>query len=118
MKKRTTIIIAITLALCLCACESNISITINNPDVAEGFDADSDELLNSVVKRAKDIRNKQMGYPGNEDVRLRGFYEWYLKNDMDNTLLNNAGDPNEHSSDHAALDVEHEVIKFFAPFYI
>ena len=117
MKKMATIITAIILALCLCACESNISVTINDPDAAEGFDADSDELLNSVVKRAKDIRNKQMGYPGNEDVRLRGFYEWYLKNDMDSALLNNAGDPNEHSSDHAALDVEHEVIKFFAPFY-
>ena len=117
MKKKATIITAIVLALCMCACGSNISVTINTPDSSDGFDADSDELLNAVAERANDIRDEQIGYPVNEDVRLKGFYEWYLKNDIDKAMLNNAGDPNDYSSNHGALDVENEVIRFFAPFY-
>ncbi len=105
MKKTTTIITVIILALCMSACGSNITITINSPNSSEGYDADSDELLNAVVERAKDIRNDQIGYPVNEDIRLKGFYEWYLKNDIDKAMLNNAGDPNDYSSNHGALDV-------------
>ena len=82
------------------------------------YDAGSDELLNGVVERAQRIHSDQIGYPVNEDVRLDGFYEWYLANGIDHAMLNNAGDPNdESSSNHGALEIERAVIRFFAPLY-
>lgn len=39
-------------------------------------------------------------------------------NGLDHVMLNNAGDPNEEPEmNHGALEVEHEVIQFFAPLY-
>ena len=81
------------------------------------FDPDTDELLKKAAEHAKEIHEGQIGYPANEDVRLRDFYEWYLNNDIDKAMLNNAGDPNNISANSGVLEVEAEVIRFFAPLY-
>ena len=107
MKKWIAALLLIAFTVCPCLAET-----------AEAYDADADELLNGVVARAQNIHNDQIGYPVNEDVRLDGFYKWYTENGIDHAMLNNAGDPNdESSSNHGALEIEREVIRFFAPFY-
>ncbi|MDO4537994.1 MAG: aminotransferase class V-fold PLP-dependent enzyme [Coriobacteriales bacterium] len=85
---------------------------------SSSFDATSDELLNDVAARGQDLHDYQLGYPVNEDLQLQEFYDWYRASGLDKVMLNNAGDPNDSSStDHGALAVEGEVIKFFAPLY-
>ncbi len=107
MKKWIVLMLLFAFTVCPCLAET-----------AETYDADTDELLNGVVARAQKIHNNQIGYPMNEDVRLDGFYEWYLNNGIQHAALNNVGDPNEESSmNHGALEIEREVIRFFAPFY-
>lgn len=107
MKKWIAALLLFAFTVCPCLAET-----------AEAYDADADELLNGVVARAQNIHNDQIGYPVNEDVRLDGFYEWYTENGIDHAMLNNAGDPNDEStSNHGALEIEREVIRFFAPYY-
>ena len=81
------------------------------------YDPNTDELLDAVIERARHIHDDQLGYPVNEDVRLDGFYEWYLENGIDHAMLNNAGDPNDYTANHGVLEIEAEVIRFFAPLY-
>lgn len=107
MRKWIAALLLLAFAVCPCLAEAT-----------EPYDADADDLLNGVIARAQEIHDDQLGYPVNEDVRLDGFYEWYLNNGIDHAMLNNAGDPNdESSSNHGALEIEREVIRFFAPFY-
>jgi histidine decarboxylase len=59
-----------------------------------------------------------LGYPGNNDIRLQKFYEWYTANNIEAMIINNAGDPFA-DGDHtlSSLDFEREVIEYFAPKY-
>ena len=107
MKKWIAVLLLFAFAVCPALAEA-----------AETYDAGADDLLNGVVVRAQKIHDDQLGYPVNEDVRLDEFYEWYLSNGIDHAMLNNAGDPNDESAaNHGALEIEREVIHFFAPFY-
>ena len=81
------------------------------------FDPAADPLLQDVAERSRSIHDNSLGYPGNEDIRLDGFYEWFTENKVGHAMLNNAGDPNDISEDHGALQIENEVIRYFAPFY-
>lgn len=51
--------------------------------------------LDEWVEKCKVERPNALGYPGNYDSKLDGFYEWYTANKMQNILINNAGDPFE-----------------------
>lgn len=83
----------------------------------EVYSADSDPLLQGVVDRAHSFSENHLGYPLNDDIELKEFYDWYLENDIDRVMMNNAGDPNNITTNHGALEVENEVLRFFAPFY-
>lgn len=64
-------------------------------------------------------RNKMsLGYPGNNDIKLEGFYKWYTENNLEAMIINNAGDPFA-TGDHtlSSLDFEREVIEYFGPKY-
>ena len=63
-------------------------------------------------------RSLSLGYPGNNDIRLQEFYEWYTANNLEAMIINNAGDPFAEG-DHtlSSLDFEREVIEYFAPKY-
>ena len=62
-------------------------------------------------------RPNALGYPGNYASRLDGFYQWYTANNMQNILINNAGDPFAQSGALSSLTFEREVIERFAPLY-
>ena len=81
------------------------------------FDPGADPLLRDVAERSHSLHDNSLGYPGNEDIRLDGFYEWFAENRVGHAMLNNAGDPNDVAEDHGALRIENEVIRFFAPYY-
>ena len=81
------------------------------------FDPDTDLLLQDMAARSHSTHDNSLGYPGNEDIRLDGFYDWYLKNEVGHAMMNNAGDPNDVTEDHGAMRIENEVIRFFAPLY-
>ena len=83
----------------------------------EAYSADSDPLLQGVIDRAHSFSEDHLGYPLNDDIELKEFYEWYLGNDIDRVMMNNAGDPNDISVNHGALEIENEVLRFFAPYY-
>ena len=83
----------------------------------EAYSADSDPLLQGVIDRAQAFSENHLGYPVNDDIELKEFYEWYLSNDIDRVMMNNAGDPNDITANHGALEVENEVLRFFAPYY-
>ena len=81
------------------------------------YDPDTDPVLNVITERARYFHENHLGYPLNEDIQLDGFYEWFEKNGIGHAMLNNAGDPNHVGANHGALEVEQEVIRFFAPYY-
>ena len=76
------------------------------------------EKLDKWTKDNYTRNKKSLGYPGNNDSQLQGFYEWYTANDMQAVMVNNAGDPfsgGDHTT--SSLDFEREVIEYFAPKY-
>lgn len=73
--------------------------------------------LDEWVGKCKVERPNALGYPGNYDSKLDGFYEWYTANKMQNILINNAGDPFEASGALSSARFEREVIESFAPLY-
>ncbi len=58
-----------------------------------------------------------LGYPGNYDGNLDGFYKWYTANNLGDVLINNAGDPFEKSGALSSAKFERDVIEYFAPLY-
>ena len=63
-------------------------------------------------------RSLSLGYPGNNDIELQGFYKWYVANNLEVMIINNAGDPfSEGDHTLSSLDFEREVIEYFAPKY-
>ncbi|OGV43742.1 MAG: pyridoxal-dependent decarboxylase [Lentisphaerae bacterium GWF2_57_35] len=76
------------------------------------------DRLNAFSKKILDLREHVMGYPINQNVDLKEFYEWYVQSGLHNTSMNNVGNPRKSS---ALLmnthEFENEVINFFAPLY-
>ena len=76
------------------------------------------ERLNEFAAGVMEEKTQQLGYPGNQDVQLTGFYEWLIDSGLDTAIINNAGDPfNNTDPSLNALDFEREVIEFFGPLY-
>lgn len=73
--------------------------------------------LDQFVDKCKAEHVTALGYPGNYDSNLEGFYEWYTKNKMENILINNAGDPFDNAGALSSAKFEREVIERFAPLY-
>jgi histidine decarboxylase len=60
-----------------------------------------------------------IGYPVNEDLHMKEFYEWYLSSDLYKVATNNVGNPQDGNSPFSlnTHHFENEVIDFFAPRY-
>ena len=58
-----------------------------------------------------------LGYPCNQVSSLTDFYKWYTSNEMENFLVNNAGDPFGKVGALSSGMFEREVIEYFAPKY-
>lgn len=80
--------------------------------VPSGFQA-----LDEWTEQCLHDRPYALGYPGNYDGHLDGFYEWYTANNLENVLINNAGDPFGQGGALSSAKFEREVIEFFAPLY-
>ncbi|MBT8537053.1 aminotransferase class V-fold PLP-dependent enzyme [Polynucleobacter paneuropaeus] len=69
---------------------------------------------------AQIVANKKwtVGYPVNQVVQLKDFYEWYAVSGLADVAMNNVGNPRKESifslNTH---EFENEVIDYFAPFY-
>lgn len=73
-----------------------------------------DDYASLIVKE----KVLELGYPVNQDIRLKGFYKWYVKSGLYSTMMNNAGDPFLPSHyPLSSLEFEQEVIEFFGPKY-
>ena len=88
MKNRITT--TIMTAVMILFCSSTIVVAQSDNVVPSGFPE-----LDEWVSKCKVERPNALGYPGNYDSKLDGFYTWYTENKMMNILINNAGDPFE-----------------------
>lgn len=76
------------------------------------------DRLNEFAAMVKEKKAQSFGFPGNQNVQLTGFYEWFTESGLDTAIVNNAGDPfNNTDPSLNALDFEREVIEFFGPMY-
>ncbi len=77
------------------------------------------ERLDKYAEYIAEHKLDDLGYPANHDVRLEGFYDWFVKSGVYKAMSNNAGDPFQiHEGGHLnALEFEREVIDFFGPRY-
>ena len=88
------------------------SLSIAQTNVSSGFQ-ELDEWANQCLTD----RPFALGYPGNYDGKLDGFYQWYTANKLGNVLINNAGNPFDNSGALSSAKFERDVIEFFAPLY-
>ena len=74
--------------------------------------------VDAFAKKVLAERETAMGYPINQDVDLKEFYEWYVKSGLHNSAMNNVGNPRKPSPLHMNThEFENEVIDFFAPLF-
>lgn len=99
----------ITFSLIAMMCWVGVSARTN---VSSGF-----QELDEWTEQCLTDRPYALGYPGNYDGNLDGFYKWYTANNLGNVLINNAGDPFEKSGALSSAKFERDVIEFFAPLY-
>lgn len=58
------------------------------------------------------------GYPCNQNIALKEFYEWYMANDLEETCMNNVGDPFVGSPFHQSCSkLEVDVLRYFGDLY-
>ena len=77
-----------------------------------------DKTITAETERVLSDLPMMLGYPMNEDIKLEGFYKWYIKSGLSKLAMNNAGSP--YDVPHGAfqmMKLEREVMDFFAPFY-
>ena len=108
MKNHVTTTIMTMVVMLFCS----TTVAQNETVVTSGFSE-----LDEWVSQCKVERPNALGYPGNYDSKLDGFYAWYTENKMENILVNNAGDPFANPSVLSSLKFEREVIESFAPLY-
>lgn len=102
--KRYFIFVVVVLATIMTGCK--------NP-AKSGF-AQLDEWAEYVYQNKLDI----IGYPCSQELELQEFYKWYEANKLGTICLNNVGDPFAGGvMKTGALDLEREVLEFFAPYY-
>ena len=82
------------------------------PTVKSGF-----AELDAWTEKCHQERPRTLGYPCNQVSNLTGFYKWYTDNQMENFLINNAGDPFGQVGALSSARFEREVIEYFAPKY-
>jgi len=74
--------------------------------------------LNTFAERIVANKKWTVGYPVNQVVQLKDFYEWYAVSGLADVAMNNVGNPRKESifslNTH---EFENEVIDYFAPFY-
>ena len=75
------------------------------------------EQLDRFAENVIRIKSREIGYPGNQNIQLTDFYQWYVKSGLHNTIMNNAGDPQSGHGGTNTHFFEEEVIDFFAPLY-
>ena len=76
------------------------------------------EQLNQLAEEAVAKKPYAVGYPVNQNLMLRDFYDWFIKTGLCNVCMNNVGDPfDPHIALSNSLNFEREVIEFFAPLY-
>lgn len=88
------------------------SLSIAQTNVSSGF-----RELDEWTRQCLTDRPFALGYPGNYDGKLDGFYQWYTANKLENVLINNAGNPFDKSGALSSAKFERDVIEFFAPLY-
>lgn len=74
--------------------------------------------LNNYVNYVKTQKEKEFGYPANQNIQLTQFYKWYTGNKLYSAMVNNAGDPFDSPKSYMnALDIERKVIEYFGSLY-
>ena len=51
------------------------------------------EQLNQLAEEAVAKKPYAVGYPVNQNLMLRDFYDWFIKTGLCNVCMNNVGDP-------------------------
>ena len=76
------------------------------------------DRLNNFAKQMLERSNQAVGYPVNQNIDLKEFYQWYLDSGLHGVAMNNVGNPRKHSPySMNTHEFENEVIGFFTPLY-
>lgn len=76
------------------------------------------EELDEWTKQIKVNCSQSIGYPCNQNIHLKGFYQWFYGNNLQIFSMNNAGDPfTDKPFNMSSQKFEKEVIQWFAPLY-
>ena len=73
--------------------------------------------MNAFAKEMLDQKKYLIGFPGNQNLDMKDFYQWYVETGLCNVSLNNVGNPHVESASMNTHVFENEVIEYFAPFY-
>ena len=75
------------------------------------------DRLNTYAEAMIKQKHFSVGYPINQDLNMKDFYQWYVDSGLCNVSMNNVGNPRKASALMNSHDFENEVIEYFAPLF-
>ena len=73
--------------------------------------------LNAFAKEMIARKHFAVGYPVNQNIEMKDFYQWFIDSGLCNISMNNVGNPRKESGIMNTHEFENEVIDYFAPFF-
>lgn len=73
--------------------------------------------LNAFARETIKRKHFAVGYPINQNLNMKDFYQWFVDSGLCNVSMNNVGNPRKESALMNTHAFENEVIEYFAPFF-
>lgn len=73
--------------------------------------------MNAFAREVIKRKQHAVGYPINQNLNMKDFYEWFVDSGLCNVSMNNVGNPRKESALMNSHAFENEVIEYFAPLF-
>jgi len=73
--------------------------------------------MNAFAREVIKRKQHAVGYPINQNLNMKDFYQWFVDSGLCNVSMNNVGNPRKESALMNSHAFENEVIDYFAPHF-
>ena len=73
--------------------------------------------MNAFAREVIKRKQHAVGYPINQNLNMKDFYQWFVDSGLCNVSMNNVGNPRKESALMNSHAFENEVIDYFAPLF-
>ncbi len=121
MDRRDFFRIAGAVAVAAAGAETMKDLMIKGPSAILVGDASAAHIpmkrMNAFAREVIRRKHFAVGYPINQNLNMKDFYQWFVDSGLCNVSMNNVGNPRKESALMNSHVFENEVIDYFAPLF-